>query len=72
MADAPISAVNWSASGAVPTPTDTVPVPLGPMAVVADADWVRWAVKIFGLAMPAVVRVFHNREIAEAKRWVSE
>ncbi len=42
------------------------------VALVSDADWIRWAVKIFGLAMPGHVRVFHNREFAEAKQWISE
>jgi hypothetical protein len=42
------------------------------IAVVSDIDWIRWAVRLFGLAMPAHVRGFHNRELAEAKRWVSE
>ncbi len=42
------------------------------LALVSDVDWIRWGVKIFGLAMPAHVRVFHNSELAEAKRWISE
>jgi hypothetical protein len=42
------------------------------IAVVSDADWIGWAVKIFGVAMPATIRVFHNRELADAKRWISE
>jgi hypothetical protein len=42
------------------------------MAVVSDVAWIRWAVSIFGLAIPGHVRVFHNRDLAEAKRWVSE
>ncbi len=42
------------------------------LAFVSDVDWIRWAVKIFGLAMPGHVRVFHNSELAEAKRWISE
>ena len=40
------------------------------MAVVSDVEWVRAAVKIFGLAIPGHVRVFHNAELAEAIRWV--
>ena len=40
------------------------------VALVTDVDWVRWAVKIFGLAIPGHIRVFHNRELAEAKRWI--
>jgi hypothetical protein len=42
------------------------------MAVVSDVEWIRWAVKIFGLAMPGHVRVFHNSDFAEAKRWICE
>jgi hypothetical protein len=42
------------------------------MAVVSDVEWLRAAVRIFGLAIPGHVRVFHDRELAEAKRWVSE
>jgi hypothetical protein len=42
------------------------------MAVVSDVEWIRAAVKIFGLAIPGHVRVFHNSELAEAKRWITE
>ena len=42
------------------------------MAVVTDVEWIRWAIRVFGLAMPGHIRVFHNRDLAEAKRWVSE
>jgi hypothetical protein len=42
------------------------------MAVVSDVDWIRAAVRIFALAIPGEVRVFHNRELAEAKRWVAD
>jgi SpoIIAA-like len=42
------------------------------MAVVCDVEWIRAAIRIFGLAIPGHVRVFHNRELAEAKRWISE
>lgn len=42
------------------------------MAVVSDVEWLRAAIKIFGLAIPGQVRVFHNRELAEATRWISE
>jgi SpoIIAA-like len=42
------------------------------MAVVSDLDWIRGAVQVFGLAMPGHVRVFHNSELAEATRWISE
>ena len=42
------------------------------MAVVSDVDWIRVAIKIFGVAIPGHVRVFHNSELAEARRWISE
>jgi hypothetical protein len=42
------------------------------MAVVSDVEWIRGAVRIFGLAIPGHVRVFHNAELAEAIRWISE
>jgi hypothetical protein len=42
------------------------------VALVSDVEWIRAAVKVFGLAIPGHVRVFHNRELAEATRWVSE
>lgn len=42
------------------------------MAVVSDVEWLRAAIKIFGLAIPGHVRVFHNRELAEATRWITE
>jgi hypothetical protein len=42
------------------------------MAVVSDIEWIRAAVKIFGLAIPGHVRIFHNRELAEATRWITE
>jgi len=42
------------------------------MAVVSDIESIRAALRIFALAIPGHVRVFHNREIDEAKRWISE
>lgn len=42
------------------------------MAVVSDVEWIRAAVKVFGLAIPGHVRVFHDRELAEAMRWISQ
>jgi hypothetical protein len=40
------------------------------IALVTDLEWVRTAVKIFGLAIPGHVRVFRNRELAQATRWI--
>jgi hypothetical protein len=42
------------------------------VALVSDVEWIRAAVKVFGLVIPGHVRLFHNRELAEATRWVSE
>jgi len=42
------------------------------VAVVTDVEWIRAAMKIFGFAIPGSVRVFHNLELAEATRWISE
>jgi SpoIIAA-like len=42
------------------------------VAVVSDVEWIRAAVKIFGLAIPGPVRIFHNSELAEAIRWITE
>jgi hypothetical protein len=41
------------------------------VALVSDVEWIRAAVKVFGLAIPGEVRVFSNREFTEATRWVS-
>jgi SpoIIAA-like len=41
------------------------------IAVVSNVEWIRGAVRIVGLAMPGHVRVFHNRELTDAARWVS-
>jgi hypothetical protein len=40
------------------------------VAVVCDVEWIRAAVKVFGLAMPGHVRVFHDSELADARRWI--
>ncbi len=41
------------------------------VALVSDIEWIRAAVKVFGLAIPGQVRVFPNREFAEATRWIT-
>jgi len=41
------------------------------MAVVTDVEWIRVALRAFGLAIPGHVRVFHDRELDDAKRWVA-
>ena len=42
------------------------------MAVVSDVEWIRAAVKFFALAIPGEVRIFHDGELAEAIRWITE
>lgn len=41
-------------------------------AVVSDVEWIRAAMKIFGLVIPGHVRVFHDRELAAARNWIAE
>jgi len=42
------------------------------IAIVSDIEWVRAAIKIFGLVILGHVRLFHNNELAEATQWISE
>ena len=42
------------------------------VAVVSDVEWVRMSVKAFAPLLPAPVQVFHNAEIDDAKKWISE
>lgn len=42
------------------------------MAVVSDVEWIRTALRIFGLAIPGHVRIFHEGELADAIRWIGE
>jgi hypothetical protein len=42
------------------------------IAIVSDVEWIRGAVRVFALAIPGHVRVFHNRELTEAMHWISE
>jgi len=42
------------------------------MAIVSDVEWVRGAVRAFGLLIPGQVRVFHNSQLDDAKRWIGE
>lgn len=42
------------------------------LAIVSDVEWIRTAIRIFGLVMPGDIRVFDNSELDEAKRWISE
>jgi len=42
------------------------------VAVVSDVEWIRGAMRVFGLAIPGHVRLFHNSDLAEAVRWISD
>jgi hypothetical protein len=42
------------------------------IAVVSNVDWIRMAVKMFGIVMPGHVKVFANDQLPEARIWVSE
>jgi hypothetical protein len=42
------------------------------IAVVSDIEWLRQSVKLFGPLIPAPVQVFHNTDIEDAKRWITE
>ena len=42
------------------------------IALISDVEWIRAAVKLFGIAIPGQVRVFGNHELAEAIRWIGE
>jgi hypothetical protein len=42
------------------------------IAVVSDIEWIRGVMRVFSLAIPGHVRVFHNREFTEAIRWITE
>ena len=40
------------------------------VAVVTDVDWVAGAMRFFGFAMPCPVKVFANKDLAEATEWI--
>lgn len=42
------------------------------VAVVSDIEWIRIALRVFGVVIPGKLRVFHNTELDEAKRWIAE
>lgn len=42
------------------------------MALVSDVEWVRAAVRFFSLVTSDRIRLFHNRELAEAMRWIRD
>jgi len=40
------------------------------IAVVTDVHWVSSATQMFAFAMPGLVKVFPNNELAEAEKWI--
>lgn len=42
------------------------------IAVVADVDWIRKSIGVFGFLMPGTVRVFRLDEAAKAREWILE
>ena len=42
------------------------------IAFVSDVEWLRTSMKMFAPLMPAPVKVFHNAEIEEARKWIAE
>ncbi len=42
------------------------------IAIVTDVSWIRGSSKVFGLLIPAKVKLFANKELDEAVKWVSE
>lgn len=41
------------------------------VALVSDVEWIRGAANVFRLLIPGTMRLFHNAELAEAKRWIA-
>ena len=44
----------------------------GKIAIVTDVSWIRGTSKVFGLIIPAKVKLFENKDLDEAVKWVSE
>jgi hypothetical protein len=42
------------------------------IAVVTDVSWIRGTSKVFAFLIPCEVKIFANKEIDEAIKWVSE
>ncbi len=42
------------------------------IAIVTDVDWLEKSVKAFGFMMPGEVRVFQNKNLHDARAWISE
>lgn len=41
------------------------------IAVVTDVDWIVHATRMFAFLMPGQVRVFSNKAMAEAEKWIA-
>ena len=44
----------------------------GKIAIVTDVSWIRGTSKVLAFMMPAHVKVFDNKDLDEAVKWVSE
>jgi hypothetical protein len=42
------------------------------IALVSDVPWIRHVVHALRFVIPATIRVFHDDQLPDAKRWVSE
>jgi len=42
------------------------------VALVTDVTWIRGTSKVFGFLFPCHIKIFHNIDIKEAVKWVSE
>lgn len=42
------------------------------IALVSDVEWIRTTIRLFGIAIPGQVRLFENRELEEAIRWIGD
>ena len=42
------------------------------IAIVTDVEWIRVMGKVFGFAIPGIVRIFNNNELKSAIEWASE
>jgi len=42
------------------------------IAVVTDVEWIRAAVKVFGVMLPGRIRIFSNRDFDAARTWLTQ
>ncbi len=41
-------------------------------AIVSDKKWIRRSIKVFGFLVPGEVKLFANKQLAEAREWIAE